>query len=163
MTGYNISSDELNTAQEFFASNNIATLTAQSIKINKSQPNFTAVVLALEMHGLDRIKVEDLLESIFVVYYAQTELRKKSIRQISVGQIKKNIQWFEEFISYYNEEDSAGSSDLSQIKFIRDEVVLNYAAKTLRDLFSEASMIPREVVFSYFSLLKAIEIGAEKS
>ena len=122
----------------------------------------TKVVLALEMHGLDRIKVEDLLESIFIIYYAQTELRKKIIRQISVGQIKNNIKWFEEFIKYYNEEKEFRTGDLSEIKFLRDNIVLDFALKTLRDLFYDSTKIPKEVIFGYFALLKAIEMGAEK-
>lgn len=162
MNSFNISEAELSTAKDFFSRNEVGVLTAQAIKINKSQPNFTAVVLALEMHGLDRIRVEDLLESIFIVYYAQTELRKKTIRQISVGQIKNNIKWFEEFIKYYNEEKEFGTGDLSEIKFLRDNIVLDFALKTLRDLFDDSKKIPKEVIFGYFALLKAIEMGAEK-
>jgi len=162
MHEFNISENELKTAIDFFSNNDIEVLTVQSIKINQSQPNFSAVVLALEMHGLDRSKVEDILESIFVVYYAQTELRQRIINQISFGQIKKNIKWFEEFIRYYNDEKQIGSNDLLSIKFIRDNVVLDFALNTLRNLFIDSTKIPREVVFSYFSLLKAIEIGAEK-
>lgn len=162
MNGFDISDDELKTAKDFFSNNDIGVLTSQCIKTNKSQPIFSAAVLALEMHGLDRIKVEDLLESIFIVYYAQTELRKKKLNQISAGQIKKNIQWFEEFIKYYNSEKEIGTDDLSQIKFIRDSIVLNFALNTLHDLFGDSTRIPKEVIFVYFALLKAIEIGAEK-
>ena len=162
MNGFNLSEEELLTAKDFFTNNNIEVLTAQAIKINKSQPNFTVVVLALEMHGLDRIKVEDLLESIFIVYYVQTELRKKTINQISAGQIKKNVKWFEEFIKYYNEEKEFGTDNLSEVKFLRDNTVLNFAINTLRDLFDDLNKIPKEVIFGYFALLKAIEIGAEK-
>ncbi len=68
MNRFSISADELKSSRDFFSGNDIDVLTAQSFKINKRQPNFTAVVLALELYGLDRIKVEDLLESIFVIY-----------------------------------------------------------------------------------------------
>ena len=71
------------------------------------------------MHGLDRVKVEDILESIFIVYYAQTELRKKTISQISAGQIKKNVKWFEEFIKYYNEEKEYATCSRILLKFRR--------------------------------------------
>ena len=162
MHDFNISENELKIAKVFFSNNDIEVLTAQSIKINQSQPNFSAVVLALEMHGLDRSKVEDILESLFVIYYAQTELKKRKIKKISYAQIKKNIQWFEEFIKYYNDERQIGSDDLSSIKFIRDNVVLDFALSTLHNLFMDSTKIPIEVVFSYFSLLKAIEIGAER-
>lgn len=162
MHEFNISEHDLKTSIDFFSNSDIEVLTAQAIKINQSQPNFSAVVLALEMHGLDRIKVEDILESIFVIYYAQTDLRKRMINQITFLQIKENIKWFEEFIRYYNEEKKTGSNDLLSIEFIRDKVVLNFALNTLRNLFINSIEIPREVVFSYFSLLKAIEIGAEK-
>lgn len=114
------------------------------------------------MHGLDRSKVEDILESIFVVYYAQTELRQRKIHQISFRQIKENIEWFGEFIRYYNDEKQIRSDDLLSIKFIRDNVVLDFAINTLRNLFIHSTKIPIEVVFSYFSLLKAIEIESEK-
>jgi hypothetical protein len=162
MEGFNISEEELSAAKGFFEHSSIAALTAQSAKINKSQPNFTALVLALEMHGLNRMRVEDLLESIFIVYYVHTELREKTINQISAGQIKKNIKHFEGFVKYYNAEKGFGTGDLSQIKFLRDDVVSNYAVSTLRAMFDDLAKIPKEVVFGYFALLKAIEIGAEK-
>lgn len=162
MGEFKISQNELNKAKSFFLNGNIKTLTAQSKKINKSQPNFTGVVLALEKHGLDIIKVEDLLESIFIVYYAQTEVRKKSIKQISIGQIMKNIKWFEEFVQYYNKEKNYGTADLSAIKFLRDDIVLNFALETLRNMFGSPGKIPKEVLFSYFALLKEIEMEAEK-
>lgn len=162
MNSFNISAEELKSAQDFFCSNDIDMLTAQSFKINKAQPNFTAVVLALEVHGLDRLKVEDILESIFVVYFAQTELRKKLIATISHGQIRKNIERFGQFINYYNNEKENGGQDLSEIKFLRDNIVLEFAINTLQRLFGDLSKIPVEVIFSYFAVLKAIEIGAEK-
>ncbi len=163
MNSFSISVDELKSAQDFFSGSDIDVLTSQSIKINKKQPNFTAVVLALEMLGLNRFKVEDLLESIFVVYFAQTELRKKSIATISSGQVKKNIEKFGEFISYFNDERKEGSHDLSEIKFLRDNTVLEFALKTLHKIFGDLAEIPDEVTFSYFAILKAIEIGAEKT
>lgn len=163
MNHFNISVEELESAQNFFYDNDIDVLTVQSIKINRKQPNFTATVLALEMHGLDRLKVEDLLESIFVVYFAQTELRNKSIATISTGQLKKNIEWFGQFISYFNAEKKDGSQDLSEIKFLRDNIVLEYAIRTLQRIFGDITKIPKEVIFSYFAVLKAIEIGAEKA
>lgn len=162
MNRLRISADELKLAQDFFSRNDIDVLTAQSFKINKGQPNFTSIVLALELYGLDRIKVEDLLESIFVVYFAQTELRKKSIATISVGQIKKNIEWFGDFINYYNSETKDGNQDLSEIKFLRDNIILEYAFNTLKTIFADIADIPKEVIFSYFAVLKAIETGAEK-
>jgi len=109
MHDFNISENELKIAKDFFSNNDIEVLTAQSIKINQSQPNFSAVVLALEMNGLGRSKVEDILESLFVIYYAQTELKKRKTQiQISYAQIKKYIQSFEQFIKYYNDERQIG-------------------------------------------------------
>lgn len=162
MTQFCISPDELKSAQNFFSENDIDSLRAQAIKINRKQPSFTAVVLALEKTGLDRIKVEGLLESIFVVYFAQTELRKKSIATISDGQIKKNFTRFGEFINHYNAESKSGRQDLSKIKFLRDNVVLQFALNTLQNNFGDLAAIPKVVLFSYFAVLKAIEVGAEK-
>jgi hypothetical protein len=163
MNSYNITKDQLETGKRFFQESSIEVLTAISTKINREQPNFTAVLLALEMHGLNRNIVEDLLESIFIVYYIQTDLNKKSIPTISYGQVVKNVNWFGQFIDYYNEEKSDISADLSQIKFLRDEIVLNFAADTLRTSFDKVKNIPNEVIFAYFGLLKGIEMGAEKS
>jgi len=162
MQEFNISAKELKTAIDFFSKNDIEVLTAQSIKINKSQPGFSAVVLALERHGLQRSAVEEILESIFVVYYAQTVLKQRIINQITFRQIKENVKWFEEFIKYYNEEKQIGSDDLLSIKFIRDNVVLDFALNTLSNLFINPTNMPKEVVFGYFSILKAIEMGVEK-
>ena len=161
MNRFYISLGELRSAQDFFKNNDINVLTAQSFKINRKQPNFTGIVLALELFGLDRPTVEDLLESIFVVYFAQTELKKKSIATITIGQIKKNIEWFGQFISYYNGEKNDGQ-DLLELNFLRDVIVLEYALETLQMLFGDFSKVPKEVVFSYFAVLKAIEMGAEK-
>ena len=163
MSSYNILKDQLEAGKRFFQDSSVNLLTAISTKINKEQPNFTTVLLALEMHGLDRNLVEDLLESIFIVYYIQTNFNKKSIPTISSGQVVKNVNWFGQFIDYYNQEKSDVSADLSQIKFLRDEIVLNFAADTLRNLFGEVKNIPKEVIFAYFGLLKGIEMGAEKS
>jgi hypothetical protein len=163
MDNFSITKDQLEISKQIFRDSSIDKLTAISTKINKEQPNFTGVLLALEMHGLDRITVEDLLESIFVVYYAQTHLNKKNIPTISIGQVIKNVNWFGQFIDFFNHEKNDGSSELDQIKFLRDEIVLNYAAHTLQNLFGDFKKIPKEVMFTYFGLLKGIEMGAEKS
>lgn len=163
MTDYKITSEQLETAKQFFRKGSIDALTTVSRKINKEQPNFTAVVLALEQHGLIRIIVKDLLESIFTIYYIQTELNKKSISTISSEQVIQNVTWFNQFIGYYNQEIENASTDLTQIQFLRDEVVLKYSAETLLHLFGDPRDIPKEVVFGYYALLKGIEIGAEKS
>lgn len=163
MDKFNITKEQLETAKQIFRDSSIEKLTSISTTINKEQPNFTGVLLALEMHGLDRIMVEDLLESIFIIYYAQTQLNQKSIPTISSGQVVKNVNWFGQFIDYYNNEKSDRSSDLSQIKFLRDEIVLNFAVDTLKTLFGDIKNIPKEVVFGYFGLLKGSEMGAEKS
>lgn len=162
MEEYKISEDQLIIAKEFFSSDNIDALTKQSRKINTTQPNFSAVVLALEMYGLNRVFVEDILESIFVVYFVQTELRKKNIAKISTVDIEKNIKWFGDFIMYYNMEKECGTADLEKIKFLRDDTVLRFAIATLQGLFGDYKKIPWEVVISYFALLKGIEMGAEK-
>lgn len=159
MNNFHITRDQLEKAKLFFRESSIDKLTAISIKINTEQPNFTGVLLALQMHGLDRIKVEDLLESVFIVYYAQTFLNKKSIRTISSGQVAENVKLFGQFIDYFNRE----KSDSAQIKFLRDEIVLHFAVETLHNLFGDIKDVPIEVVFGYFALLKGIEIGAEKS
>jgi len=163
MSEYKITIDQIETAKLFFRDSSIDTLTAVSRKINKEQPNFTAVVLALEKHGLNRIIVEDLLETFFIIYYIQTEFNKKSIPTISSGQLIKNVKWFGQFIEYFNQEKRDIAVDLSQINFLRDEIVLNFAAETLRNLFGDTLKIPKEVIFAYFAVLKGIEIGAEKS
>ena len=99
-----ITIDELREAKRFFSQDNITILENQAKEINVAQPNFTATILAMEMHGLSRDKVEDLLESIFVIYYVQTVLRRKKLNTISIGQIAKNIKWFGSFITFYNKD-----------------------------------------------------------
>ncbi len=163
MSNFNITKEKLEESKQFFLNNTIDVLTNISIEINTEQPNFTGVLLALEMHGLDIIEVEELLETIFVIYYAQTRLHKRSIAEITIEEVFKNVSWFEQFIGYYNDEKNDKSSDLSEIKFLRDDIVLDYAFETLETLFGEAQNIPKEVVYGYFALLKGIEMGAEKS
>lgn len=159
-----ITNDEIIKAEMFFSQNNVDILAAQARRFNKEQPNFTATVRAMEMHGLAIEKVEDLLLSIFVIYYVQTVLKKKRVNTISIGQIAKNIASFESFLNFYNKEKTFEADvDLSKVKFINDETVLHYALLKLIKLFGTIRDIPREVFFSYFALLKGIEIGAEKA
>jgi len=162
MSDFKITVEQLEFAKRFFRDSHIDTLTATSSKINREQPNFTAVALAWQKHGLNIISVEDLLETIFIVYYIQTTLNKKSIPTITFGQIVKNVNEFIQFNEYYNLERDNVAMDLSQIKFIRDELVLTFAAETLSSSFGTVGNIPREVFLGYFALLKAIERGAEK-
>ena len=159
----NITEEELDKSINFFKQNNISILENQARKINKKQPNFTAMIYAMEMHGFSRVIVEDILETIFVVYYIQTELRNIEINTISIGQIAKNQQSFSEFISYFNTEKKYGEKiDLSKVTFLKDQIVLNYAVKTLQRLFKKVEKFPNEIVIPYFAILKAIELGAEK-
>lgn len=162
MNNFIITKDQLQISKQIFREGSIDELTRISRRINIEQPNFTRVLLTLETFGLDRIKVEDLLESIFVVYYIQTFLNDKRIHTISSGQIKKCFDSFGQFIKYFNQEKEDGSTELEQIKFLRDDLVLNFAIETLQTTFGDIKNIPTEVLFSYFSLLKAIELGAEK-
>lgn len=163
MDGHRISSEQLEHAKQFFQDSSVDVLTNVAIKINTEQPEFTGVILALEMHGLDRTIIEDLLESIFVVYYIHTKFNKKIIPLISPEQVINNINQFGQFINYYNQEKRDSPVDLSKIQFLRDEVVLNFAVVTLHHLFGGIKNIPREVMFGYFGLLKGIELGAERS
>ena len=159
----NITEEELDKSINFFKQNNISILENQARKINKKQPNFTAMIYAMEMHGFSRVIVEDILETIFVVYYIQTELRNIEINTISIGQIAKNQQSFSEFISYFNTEKKYGEKiDLSKVTFLKDQIVLNYAVKTLQRLFNKVEKFPNEILIPYFAILKAIELGAEK-
>jgi hypothetical protein len=131
-----ITEEELDKAINFFKQKDIPILENQARKINKKQPNFTAMIYAMEMHGFTREVVEDILETIFVVYYIQTELRKIDTTTISIGQIVKNQQSFAEFITYYNTENKFDDKmDLSKVNFIKDQIILNYAASTLQNLF----------------------------
>jgi hypothetical protein len=158
-----VTEDEIKIARNFFKQTDISVLEKQAGKINTEQPGFTAAIFAMEMHGLERIMTEDLLESIFVVYYVYTELRKIKLNTIGLDQIAKNIKWFESFIQFYNKEKASGDcADLKNAKFLKDDTVLTYAAETLRDLFGTAGNIPLEVVYPYFALLKGIETEAER-
>jgi hypothetical protein len=131
-----LTDDEIRTAEQFFRRSDVAVLENQSRQINTAQPNFAATVLAMEMHGLTRDKEEDILESIFVIYYVHTVLRKKKLNSIGIGQIAKNIKWFESFLNFYNREKSSGEEiDLAKIKFLKDDTILRYAAGTLLRMF----------------------------
>jgi hypothetical protein len=156
--------EEIDEAISFFRNNREDVLADQARKFNEEQPNFTGTVLAMEMHGLARDKVEDLLESLFVVYYVFTVLRKLRIGRIGIGQLKKNIESFAQFLKYYHMEKSLdGSVDRSKVTFIKDRVILVYAATTLSKILEHGERYRNEVVFPYMALLRAIEHGAEKA
>ena len=151
---------ELNEALDFFENNEISILEKQAIKFNKKQPTFTGLIYAFEMHGYTRDKTEEILESIFVIYYAYTEILKIEINTISIGQIKKNQQSFSEFIELYNKEyQYEDKIDLVKFSFIKNKAVLNYAVQKLLSIFESVEKFPNEITFPYFALLKAINMG----
>ncbi len=147
----------------FFHNNELTVLENQSRKINKKQPSFTAMIYAFEMHGYTRNITEEILESIFVIYYAYTELLKIDIDTISTGQIAKNQKLFMDFIDLYNKERKHEDKlDFKKIDFIKSNVVLNYALQKLLSVFNDIDNFPNEIITPYFALLKAIEYGANK-
>ncbi len=154
---------ELKESIEFFQQKDINILENQARKINQKQPNFTAMIYAFEMLGYTRDMTEEILESIFVIYYAYTELLKIELNTISAGQISKNQNAFIQFINFYNKEHGHEDKlDFSKFNFIKNQVVLNYAMQKLLLVFKSIKEIPNEILFPYFALLKAIEFGVEK-
>jgi hypothetical protein len=82
---------ELSESIKFFQQKDIDILENQARKINDKQPNFTAMIYTFEMLGYTRDMTEEFLESIFVIYYAYTELLKFEINTIGEDQIAYNI------------------------------------------------------------------------
>jgi hypothetical protein len=153
---------ELKESIEFFQQKDINILENQARKINDKQPNFTAMIYTFEMLGYTRDMTEEFLESIFVIYYAYTELLKFEINTIGEDQIAYNINSFIEFINLYNKENKHEDKlDFSKLNFIKNQVVLNYAVQKLLLVFKSIKEIPNEILFPYFALLKAIELGVE--
>jgi hypothetical protein len=113
--------------------------------------------------GLHIDKVEDLLESIFVIYYVQTKIRKTKIKPISIDQINKNMKWFEDCLKYYYKEIEYGNADIEKMLFLKDRTLMLYAVDKLQNIFGNIKNIPKEVVYAYLSLLKGIEIVAENA
>lgn len=159
-----VTQDEIDTAVRFFHGNDISVLEQQAREFNTAQPSFTALIFAWEKDGIPRGITEDILESIFVVYYVYTKLKGFHINEISIGQFEKNLRSFEGFLRLYNKEKAApGGLDVSKLHFLKDKAVSAYGARTLADAFGDAREIPKQVILSYFALLKAIEYGAEKA
>jgi hypothetical protein len=155
---------EIKLSEKFFNENDESVLREHAKTVNTHQPAFSAVFGAMEMHGVDGYKVDDLFRSVFVINYIYTIIKKINIRRISSGQIEKNIRLFENFIEFFNKEKNFEENiDLKKITFLTDETTLFYAVKILLQAFGDIKNIPNVVLFPYFALLKAIETGAVKS
>jgi hypothetical protein len=163
MNDFTISKSQLEAARAVFRDGSTEELTRIAIAINTEQPNFTAVMLALELCGLDRTQVEDMLESIFVVYYAQTRLNKRRLRAVSEAHVFKNSRKFAAFIADYEKKKAQFPIEDFDIKYLRDETVILFAMEILQRVFPDGVIMPKEVVIGYVALLKGIEEAAEES
>lgn len=161
MNNFSIRKDHLETSIQLFQTGSAVELSKIAFKFNQEQPNFAQVLLSFELNGLDRAIIDDLLESVFVIYYAHAQLNKRNIPPVLMDDLFRNVKGFKEFIQYYNQERNELTAYLSQIIFLRDDLVLNYAIETLHQVFNHVEHIPNEVIFGYLGLLKCIELGAE--
>ncbi len=155
---------EIDTAVKFFSGKDIPILERQAREFNTAQPSFTALVFAWEKDGIPRFITEDILKSIFVVYYVYAKLRGLHIEEISAGRIAKTLESFTAFLQLYTKEKAdADGMDVCKMQFINDTTVLKYGAESLAGAFGDAGGAPNHVLMPYFALLKAIELGAEKA
>ena len=74
---------EIRIAEKFFNENDESVLRNHAKIVNTRQPMFSAVFGAMEMHGIDGYKVDELFQSVFVIHYIHAMIRKKSIRRMA--------------------------------------------------------------------------------
>jgi len=156
-----VTAEDLNAAQLFFMSEDENALAAQCVKINQHQPCFTDVMRSLEMQGLPIEQVEDLLEAVFVVYYAYTEVNRLSLKTISMMEVINQVELYVIFINNYNRLKQVGHKSIDDLMFLSNPAVVEFAASKLKDIYRVTANIPREASVSFFALLKAIEVEVE--
>ena len=160
MNSNTITFEELSLSQQFFRENSIEKLTEVAYAINTEQPVFTRVIFSFEHAGIDVALMEDLMESILIVYYVHTHIRKKRIPEITLEDVMKNMSGYAQFLKHFSASGQQAPENLSEHKFLEDEFVLAYATQLLKGSNAHVQDIPKEVAFGYFALLKSIELAA---
>ena len=122
--------------------------------INRKQPQFTAVALSWQNLGLTVEQMEDLFETFLVLFHALSVGCKVKFHTITMSAIVTNIEAFAQFSKYYEMEADLGEADPNTIKFIENKVLLKHAALSLQSL---EVLPPKEVIGSYFGLIKALD------
>jgi len=151
-----LTQEELDVAFDFFSQSSIPVLTEVCTSSNIQQPLFSAIIFAWGKFGVPMDRMEELLESIFVIYYAHTEIRKQKLPQISVEVVSKNLLEFQSFIRYYNKETTLGQEAIA-MTFLEDKIALRHAIESLGDAFDGIEHVPSEVICGYVALLKSVE------
>ena len=151
-----LSQSEIDRAIDYFSQNSIETLTATCTSFNINQPTFSGIVLAWGKFGVPMDRLEDLLESIFVIYYAHTEIRRRKFPQISLEVFSKNLLKFQSFIKLY-EKETRPNQEAIAMTFLEDKIALRHALDSMADAFDGIEYVPSEVTIAYVALLKSIE------
>ncbi len=147
--------EELEKAKIIFQTKGPEILGRICFRINKEQPNISSAMLALEANGQTRIQTENLMESLFVIYYLFRNIRENKIKYISEHQIKSNCEKFASLLKMHESEKRF--SDYTPPLFLKDKLIMQYCTKTLSNNFENEDLAYFSAPFMYFSLIKSIE------
>lgn len=162
MFQYAITQQELDKSLQFFRDSTLEVLAEVAYVINIQQPVFTQVIFSFEHAGLDVGIMEDLMESILVVYYVHSHIRKRVIPELTLEDIMGNLGGYAKSLQQFKESGHGAQDDVTGHAYLEDVVVLNYARRLLVQSFPNLCDIPKEVSYGYFALLKSIELAAAK-
>lgn len=154
--------EELNLSLQFFSNNAIDVLTEVAQAINLQQPVFTKVVFSFEHSGIEDGILEDMMESILIVYYVHSYMRKQVIPEITLEDVMGNLGGYAKSLQKFRESGRDTQDDFTAHAYLEDRVVLNYASRLLAKSFQDVRDIPKAVTYGYFALLKSIELAVSK-
>ncbi len=158
-----ITKKELQKAIDYFENTSTRKLKRKIDSINNRQPVLDQFIVVIGKSNLLWDMIEDIIISIYIIYYAHTEVKKRRFGKIDEGALLENTIAFDKFLLFFLKESKHNDSiDFARANFIRDRVALTYCFTMLSDIFGGAKNIPREILLPYFGLLKTIELEAQR-
>lgn len=157
-----ISHGDLIKAKSFFEKNQISTLEMMARQFNKEQPFFTAAAFAWETMNMPDHAVDELLQSIFEVYYVVRILQSHNINTITEKEIQAGIMLFGEFNAFYKASGALKSNDnLIKKAFFKNEAVFELSINVMMRSFVDDDAIIRnkDGLMVYHSILRSIEVS----
>jgi len=159
---HEISDDEIAKAKRFFKLNPEHVLEKTARQFNTEQPIFTGAAELWQMDGVPIEMVEDMLESLFWIYYVIRHIKKNVPKRITEEDVKDGISAYAAFIAYYNSStDPKEKQKLLDFGYFKNNSVFRCVSEVISNNYSHfEEMKPHKDVFVvYFATMRCIEIG----
>jgi|ERR1035437_3917756 hypothetical protein len=162
---HEISDDEIAKAKSFFKLNPEKILEATARQFNTEQPLFTGAAALWETEGVPIKTVEDMLESLFWIYYVIRYIKKTPQRKITDEAVKNSIDAYAEFIAYFNSStDAKERQKLLDFGYFKNNSVFRCASEVISSNYEHVNEMKthKDAFVVYFALLRCIELGQVK-